>query len=427
VFRATAQLLDMKRLHLLPTVNCSGPLTSVIDLQTMLAWRLLQQIPERPAVSEAQFLKTFPAIRLDAFENYVRGTLAAPYPQKIHYFHSALKIEPNYTEAMLQLGKTYYDNREYASAAGWFERIPKTDPASGEATFLLGMADFYAGNFDKASAAFSYLLSRMPLTEVYNNLGVVEARRGHRAVAVQYFTKAVDADPNDVDYRFNLAVALYKNGDSSSAARQVKDELQQRPTDGEAKALLELINRGIPPSQPTAAIPAAGPVNALLPTNPAHAPMERIKRNYSEATYRQLEVQIHNFDEVRLAKLDAHSHAAYHVERGKELLAQGMSEEAEIEFRDAANTDYNNDAAHAQLAALLEKRGDVTGARAEAQTSVRLKPNVTGLLVLARLDLKQNQLQSAANEVNQALSLEPGNSAALALKRDIVAKQSGAQ
>ena len=90
------------------------------------------------------------------------------------------------------------------------------------------------------------------------------------------------------------------------------------------------------------------------------------------------------------------THAAYHVQRGKELLAQNMPEQAESEFRDAITTDYNNDVAHAQLAMLLEKKGDVNAARTEAQTSVRLKPNVDALLVLARLDIKQNQLPQAA-------------------------------
>ncbi len=89
----------------------------------------------------------------------------------------------------------------------WFGRVPKTDPAAGEANFLLGMSEFYRGNFDKAFAAFSFLSTRLPLTEVYNNLGVVEARRGQRASAVEYFSKASNADPNDGDYRFNLAVA----------------------------------------------------------------------------------------------------------------------------------------------------------------------------------------------------------------------------
>ncbi len=58
---------------------------------------------------------------------------------------------------MLQLGKTYYGDHEYESAAAWFARIPKDDPAAGEANFLLGMSEFYRGSFEKAFTAFNYL------------------------------------------------------------------------------------------------------------------------------------------------------------------------------------------------------------------------------------------------------------------------------
>src|SRR5271166_699641 len=412
----------MRKLHLYPAVESSGPLTQLIDLQTGLAWQLLQQLPSHLAVTREQFLKASPPIRLDAFENYVRGILATNHQQRVHYLHDAVKLNPNYTLAMLQLGKTYFDSHEYESASAWFARIPKTDPVAGEANFLLGMSEFYRGNFDKAFAAFNYLLTRLPLTEVYNNLGVIEARRGHRAAAVEYFSKAVNADPNDADYRFNLGVALFKNGDSAGATRQLREELQQRPTDGEAKSLLDMINRGVtaPPASSTSPVSSG---NTLLSANQPRIPLERIKRNYDEASYRQLEMEIHNLTEARLAKTDRHTHAAYHVERGKELLAQNLPEQAESEFRDAISTDYGNAAAHAQLAALLEKKGDAINAWSEAQTSIRLQPNVDALLVLARLDLKKNQVQSAAGEVDRALALEPANALALALKRDITAQQ----
>jgi len=424
-FSAKAQLLDMKKLHLSPMVDSSGPLASLIDLQTALAWQLLQQLPTRPTTTREQFTAAFPPIRLNAFENYIRGILATSSQQKVHYFHDAVKLDPNYNLAMLQLGKTYFESHEYESASSWFMRVPKTSPLAGEANFLLGMSEFYRGNFDKSYTAFSFLATRVPLTEVYNNLGVVEARRGHRGPAVEYFTKAVTADPKDADYRFNLAVALYKNGDSTGAGRQLKDELQQRPNDNEAKTLLDMINRGVAPPPPPSPNPVAG--NALLSANQPHVPLERIKRNYDEASYRQLEMEIHNINEARLAKMDVHTRASYHVQRGKDLMAQNMPDQAEVEFRDAIAADYNNDVAHAQLALVLEKKGDVSNARAEAQTSVRLKPNVDGLLVLARIDLKQNQADLAANEVGRALALEPANSAALALKRDIATKQTGSK
>jgi len=423
-FTATAQLLDMKRLHLYAPVESSGPLINLIDLQTMLAWELLQQLPSHSSATRQQFLSTSPPIRLDAFENYIRGILTTGHQQKVHYLHEAVKLNPNYTQAMLQLGKTYFDTREYESAAAWFARIPKSDPQAGEANFLLGMSEFYRGNYDKALAAFNYLAARLPLTEVYNNLGVVEARRGQRAAAVGYFSKAVTADPNDADYRFNLAIALLRNGDSAGAARQLREELQQRPTDGEAKMLLDMISRGVPPPSSAGGTQTG---SSLLPPAQPRLPLERIKRNYDEASYRQLELQIHNFTEARLAKMGPHDRSAYHMERGKELLAQDMTDQAENEFRDAISAEYSNALAHAQLAMLLEKKGDVSNARVEAQNSVRLKPNVDALLVLARLDLKQNQVQAAQGEVEQALALEPANSSALALKQEIASRQTGAK
>ena len=102
-----------------------------------------------------------------------------------------------------------------------------------------------------------------------------------------YLDQAVTADPNDSDYRFNLAVALYKNGDNTGALRQLKDELQQRPNDTEAKALLEMINRGVPPppAPPTNNVAAA---YTLLTSNQARVPMERRMRCRSWRTGRGL-------------------------------------------------------------------------------------------------------------------------------------------
>ena len=202
-------------------------------------------------MTQQEFAKALAPIRLDAFENYVRGVVATGRQQKVHYFKEAVRLNPGYTAAELQLGKTYYDGHDYEQAALWFSKVPKDDPSAGEATFLLGMTEYYRGNLERAYAAFNSLLTRLPLTEVYNNLGVVDARLGRRAAAVEYFSKAVAADPSDADYRFNYALALFKNGDSAGAARQLRDELQRRPTDAEAKSLLDMINRGVaaPPSR----------------------------------------------------------------------------------------------------------------------------------------------------------------------------------
>jgi tetratricopeptide (TPR) repeat protein len=304
-FQASAQILDIKKLRLYPAVQSSGPLADFVDLQTALAWELLRQMPNPPQTTQQQFIKAATPIPLNAFENYMRGVTATNAQLKIRYFKEAVRLNPNYSLAELQLGRVYYENHEYEQAAVWLAKVPKDDPAAGQATFLLGMAEYYRGNLDRAYTAFSYLATHLPLTEVYNNLGVVDGRRGRRTAAAEYFSKAVAADPSDPDYRFNLAVALFKNGDSAGAARQLKEELQRRPNDAEAKSLLEMINRGVTaPSNVAAA--AAGSTTPSPATQP-RIPIERIKREYDEALYRQLEREINNLNEQRLTKAESGS------------------------------------------------------------------------------------------------------------------------
>jgi len=296
-FQVSAQLLDIKKLRLSLPVQSSGPLTDFVELQTALAWLLLKQMPNPPQLTEQQFIKASAAIPLNAFENYIRGVTATNRQLKLRYFKEAIRLNPNYSLAQLQLGKVYYENHEYEQAAVWLGKVPKDNPIAGQSMFLLGMSEYYRGNLDRAYTAFSDLATRLPLTEVYNNLGVVDARRGRRSAAVEYFSKAVAADPNDPDYRFNLAVALFKNGDSGGATRQLKEGLQRRPNDAEAKSLLETISRVVPAPSNTAA-GSASPVPPVLP----RMPIERIKRVYDEALYRQLEMEINNLNEQRLSK-----------------------------------------------------------------------------------------------------------------------------
>jgi tetratricopeptide (TPR) repeat protein len=275
-------------------------LAAFVDLQTSLAWQLLHEMPNPQQISQQQFVKSAPPIRLDAFENYVRGVVSTNRQQKIRYFKEAVRLNPGYNVAVLQLGKVYYDSHDYEQSALWLAKVPKDDASGGEATFLLGMSEYYRGNLDRSYTAFNSLVTRLPLTEVYNNLGVVDARRGRRTAASEYFSKAVTADPSDADYRFNLALAQFKNGDNAGAARQLREELQLRPTDAEAKTLLEAINRGVTAPQGTSSSPAVASASGAA--NQPRIPYERIKRNYDEASYRQVEMEINNLNQQRLPK-----------------------------------------------------------------------------------------------------------------------------
>ncbi|MBZ5524751.1 MAG: tetratricopeptide repeat protein [Acidobacteriia bacterium] len=399
---AHARVMDMAQLRLSPEVTESAPLAELINLQTALAWDLMASLgPDaattRAGLSRVQFVAQFPPVRLDALENYMRGVSAGGAQEKIRYFKEALRLEPGHILAMLELARTYFNLREYEPAASWFSKVPADGPHANEARFYQGLACFYAGQNEKAEAAFHALLSRLPLTEVYNNLGVAAARRGDKR-ARGYFERAVQNDPSDPDYHFNLGVQNYKEGDTAGATRQLRESLALKP-DTEVRGFLE----------------------AVIAGNEArdHLPLERIKSNYDEASFRQVAAEIENINEQRLQTVDAATHAAFHVQRGRQLLEQGLAGEAEKEFREAVILDPVNAQAHTGLALVFESNQARPEARSEALASLRLKPSAEAWLVLARLDLAEHNHAEAAQNVDRALALEPENAAAQTLKHEI--------
>ncbi len=408
VFSCSAEVLDMRTLRLTDHISNRGPLTSLIDIQTGLAWDVLKVILPNSTLTREELAKRSSPIRLDAFENYIRGVVASDKEEKVKRLREAVRINPQYTEAMLALGRTYFADRDYDTAANWLARVPKTDDLAGEAYFLLGLAEYYSGEYEKAEGSFKFLEARLPLTEVENNLGVIAARRGRRG-SIDYFQKAVQIDPNDADYRFNLALALYKAGDTSGSVRQLKEAIARKPNDFESRELLNTINSG-----------TVAPASA---SNSNHLPLERLKSNYDESSYRQLEIEIENAMEQNLSNADPKTHAKYHAEHGFELLERGLVSEADRQFREAVQRDPANAKAHAGLAFVQENKGDMAGARKEAETSLQLEPNANAYVVLGRLDLRDNHLDAAEKSADHALALEPDNAAARSLKRDVVSKQ----
>jgi len=407
-FATRAQLLDMRRQHLLAPMTESGPLPDLIRIETALAWDVLRAL--RPDVSMAReaYVNQASPVRLDPFEHYIRGIVAASATEQIREFREAVRLNPNYAEAQLRLGEAYYRQRQYGEAVTWLASVPQSHPLGREASFYLGLAAYSHGDFAQAETAFEFVAARLPLAEVYNNLGVVAARRDSKTAADR-FRRAVESDPSDPDYHFNLALELYRGGDAVEAARQLHETLNLWPEDDEAKALLEAITA---PSNPGTQPNAAG----------AKLPAERVRTTYDESSFRQLALGIESVAEQRLSQSDSHTHAQFHADRGHELLQQGFIAEAEREFREAISLDFSNADAHAGLASVLEANNDSGRARLEAEQALGLRQFAEPLLVLAHLDLRDNKIETASEEVDRALKLEPTNEAVLALKRAVAAK-----
>ncbi len=403
-----AKVLSMDALRLSGPIEDSAELMRLFDAENAIAWKVASAMDPHFTVSEQTFLAAPGAVPLPAFEDYIRG-INATGDERLKRLKNAVAQVPNYPAALLELGKEQYAQRDFEGAAATLAKVPKSDRLALEANFYLGLAEFNSGNYAGAQAAFSFVASRLPLPEVVNNEAVAVSRQGKDSVDL--FRKASDADPSDEDYHYNLAIAMFRRGDTAGATREAEAALKLKAGDNEAIELLAQLKK----------VPAGTRLNGDAESG--FSPLERIRRNYSETGFRQAAFQLDQMRAVRMAMLPADERATEYTQLGREYLSEGLLPEAEAQFQDALQANPNSADAHAGMAQLREASGDTAGARDEAKTSMIMKPNVAALLVLARLDLASKQLAASAQDVSQALKIDPKNADAIALK--LVVQQRG--
>lgn len=417
-----AQVLNVDKLQLSQPLDDSSELTRLFDVENSIAWKIARNIDPHFNVAQQTFLSASGGVPLSAFENYIRGTSATAPQEQIKRLQMAIAITPNYPAALLALGKAQFAQGDFDRAAATLAKVPHSDRRSLEAGFYLGLARFNSAKYADAEAAFAFVASRLPLPEVVNNQGVAASRQGRNAVPL--FQRASNADPNDPDYHYNLAVALLRQGDFAGAQREVDLTLKLRPTDPEAPLLKARINSGrrpqtsSPPNKPGTTTKAA----AAATSDSDFDPLERIRRTYSEASFRQAAFQLDQMRAMRVAHLPPAQQATEYIQSGKGYLAQGLIPEAEQEFQAAIAADPSSADAHTGLAEVRTHTGNIDDARKEAERSLKLQPTVDAYLVLAKIELQAKQLSASAADVSSALKLDPKNPAALAMRQALLAR-----
>ncbi len=267
----SARVIDRGKLEQSPEETASGALQDLDVVQENLAWQVLRCLADPQRVALEQPRRGRKPVRLDALESYIRGLLATSVDQKHRYFTQAARLDAGFSEPCFQLGRLQWGNKDYRVAAGWFERV-KADAANYlESQFYLGLSRYNLGEYDKAQEALQHVVTSLPLNEAWNDLGAAQSRRDLQE-AVESFRKAVEGDPNDPAYRFNLGYALWKRGEFGAAAEEMRTVLRMSPEDPQATLVLGRCLNKTPARR----------------TETALEDFERIKTNYEEMAYRQL-------------------------------------------------------------------------------------------------------------------------------------------
>lgn len=274
--RITARILDLQHMRQGPEFGETGALEDLAAIEVQLGWQALKQLDPETKLSEQEFVAARPPVRIDAVENYIRGLLAASPELSSRFFTQAARLDEHYSPPCFQLAKGYWEKKDYKVAAVWFERVARSDPRYLQAQFFLGLCRYYNGDYAGAEQCFQTVAAGAPLNEVYNDLGAAQARQHKSAAAIASFSKALEGDSADPDYCFNLGFTEWRAAEYDGAIANLRATVERNPSDQEATSLLGR------------ALKHDGP----RPSDPRGENRERVKTNYEEAAYRQLQAEL---------------------------------------------------------------------------------------------------------------------------------------
>lgn len=432
------QWLNLRDLSLSRPIEVAGKLTELDTLETRLSWELLRlQNGNTATGTEEEFSNRFPEVRLDAFESYIRGVLSEDSKSGVHLLRESDRLNPNDHRAAFALGKYYFDQEAYADSARWLQFLKSGDRDYAESLFLLGVDEYELGHSILAEAAFKKLPVMFPLAEVFNNLGVVELNAGRADEAVTDFERALQKQPTDPHYAFNMSLVLWRLKKYNHAADYLHKVLAQDSDDLEAHILLAQVAGELGDTQARQSqlawvsahqtSSAADPPADNAKDQPDPAPRPRISKEYDSKEFR---LSLLGFALAAHKKLTEQpgdgpkNDGPARMKRGLELLSAGKLPEAERELTEAVFLLPESAEAHQSLGEAYEREDRHTLAATEFQAALRLKDSFAAHLGLAKAYVSLDHPEPALKQIEAAQQLDPANAEARDLAGQIHAQLS---
>jgi tetratricopeptide (TPR) repeat protein len=418
-----SQILKVNPARLLPALRETGTLDSLMDLNARLVWRMLSASDRNYKQSLAEFTKRQRPLRLDAFEHYIRGLLAAEDDARLRELREAARLEPDWPEPDFALGEVYFARRDCDSALPWYARVPKTNDRYVEAIFATGVCRLLLNQPDHAEESFTSLqealknkaVSGADLPEILNDLAIARARQGKTAAAQTDLRRAADLDPGEDYYPFNLGLLALQTNDFAAAAAYFREAAEREPDNPEDRALLILsLEKAAKKTEADQERESAAetfgpnglPAIRLDAKNEAVARLNRIKTEL-DVTALRAEIESADSPANQTASEAANDTSVSRLRRGRQELAAGHVDTAEKEFRAVLADEPGSAAAHHGLAEIDRRQGKIDDAVKELQLSLAARDSAVVRTMLAKIYLEQKKPDLARAEVEKALKLAP--------------------
>jgi tetratricopeptide (TPR) repeat protein len=146
----------------------------------------------------------------------------------------------------LSLGSVFFERGYPETSETFFQRALQDDPESAEALYGLGSVYLQQQKLKEARDSFERVLklqSSYPGTipNAWNNLGILSAREGNTAAAIEFFQRALQIDPAHLIALLNLGNAYRQRKEWGEAKKALQRAFDVGPNDPEVNYSLGMV------------------------------------------------------------------------------------------------------------------------------------------------------------------------------------------
>lgn len=227
--------------NLLASQNASN--SQLVQEQFQELFRLYDQGKFEEVLSRANHLTNlFPEIR--TLYN-LRGAANANlknYDTAINIYKQALKMDPDYIEAYLNMGNVLQEKGELDAAIDSYNQALKFKTDYAEVYYNMGIALKKKGNLDAAIFSNQQAIKIIPdYAEAYNNMGNALKEKENLDAAINSYSKALQINPDYAEANYNIGNALKEKGQLGAAINSYKAAININPDYADAFCNLSII------------------------------------------------------------------------------------------------------------------------------------------------------------------------------------------
>jgi len=231
-----------------PVVNLKGEVIGIATFQILEGQNLNFAVPsERTTKLELAKEKTLAEWKSSRRKEWLASAEGLYYTGLVHlwaeediekaliYFQKAVEKDPNYADAIFQIGYCYGQLKQYREAIESLKQAIRIKPDYAEAHFFLGLAYGSLGRHREAIESYKQAIRIKPdYAEAHYFLGLAYGSLGRSSEEIESYKHAIRIKPDYAEAHCNLGAAYLGLGRYSEAIESLKQAIRIKPDYAEA-------------------------------------------------------------------------------------------------------------------------------------------------------------------------------------------------